>query len=193
MTQPGRMPNSMALLLTPGASATRDHPSLVVIDGELEAVGVAVERIDLPSARPGPAVMKAIADGAGSLAARAGVAPADIVLGGRSFGGRMCSVAAADGLPAVGLALLSYPLHPPGRPEQLRIEHFARLSMPCLFVSGTRDAFGTPAELEAASAAIPGPVTHVWIDGGDHGMRRHNRDVALAVRDWVLGLAGPRG
>ena len=61
--------------------------------------------------------------------------------------------------------------------------------MPCLFVSGTRDAFGTPEELEAASAAIPGPVTHVWISDGDHGMGRHNRGVALAVRDWVLALA----
>ena len=188
---PGCVPNAMAVLLTPGASATKDHPSLVVIDGELEAVGIAVGRIDLPSSRPGPKVLQAIVDGADALAARAGVAPVDIVLGGRSFGGRMCSLAAADGLPALGLALLSYPLHPPGRPDQLRIEHFPRLTMPCLFVSGTRDAFGTPAELEAASAAIPGPVTHVLIDGGDHGMRRHNLGVALAVRDWVRALAAP--
>jgi predicted alpha/beta-hydrolase family hydrolase len=186
---PGCVPNATAVLLTPGASATKDHPSLVVIDGELEAVGIAVERIDLPSSRPGPKVLQAIADGAGALAARAGVAPADVILGGRSFGGRMCSVAAAGGLPARGLALLSYPLHPPGRPQQLRIEHFPLLTMPCLFVSGTRDAFGTPAELEAATAQIPGPVTHVWIDGGDHGMGRHNRGVATAVRDWVRALA----
>lgn len=182
-----------AVLLTPGASATRDHPSLVIIDGELTAAGVVVERIDLPSARPGPKVLQAIASGAGAVAAKAGVEPGGVVLGGRSFGGRMCSVAAAGGLPAAGLALLSYPLHPPGRPEQLRTEHFAQLTMPCLFVSGTRDAFGTPAELESATAAIPGPVTHVWIDGGDHGMRRHNRDVARAVRDWVLQLDGPQG
>jgi predicted alpha/beta-hydrolase family hydrolase len=190
----GRRPVTMpAVLLTPGASAGRDHPALVVIDGELEAAGVAVARIDLPSARPGPKVLQAIADGAAALASRAGVAPAGVVLGGRSFGGRMCSVAAAGGLPAAGLALLSYPLHPPGRPLQLRTEHFPGLAMPCLFVSGTRDAFGSPAELEEATAAIPGPVTHVWVDGGDHGMRRHNLDVALAVRDWVLSLGGPRG
>jgi uncharacterized protein len=182
-----------AVLLTPGASATRDHPSLVIIDGELTAAGVVVARIDLPSSRPGPKVLQAITDGAGALAAKAGVEPADVVLGGRSFGGRMCSVAAAGGLSAKGLALLSYPLHPPGRPEQLRTEHFAELTMPCLFVSGTRDAFGTPDELEAATAAIPGPVTHVWIDGGDHGMRRHNLEVARAVRDWVLRVAGPPG
>lgn len=183
--------SAVAVLLTPGASATRNHPALVVIDGELEAAGIAVARIDLPSSRPGPKVLQAIAAGAGALAARAGVASEDLVLGGRSFGGRMCSVAAAEGLPARALVLLSYPLHPPGRPEQLRVEHFPRLTMPCLFVSGTRDAFGTPEELEAASVAIPGPVTHVWIDGGDHGMGRHNVAVADAVRDWLGALAAP--
>lgn len=180
-----------AVLLTPGASAGRDHPALVAIDDELGAVGVVVARIGLPSSRPGPKVLQAIADGAGALAATAGVAPADVVLGGRSFGGRMCSVAAAGGLPARGLALLSYPLHPPGRPQQLRTEHFPKLAMPCLFVSGTGDPFGAPEEIEAATAAIPGPVTHVWIDGGDHGMRRHNLAVAGAVRDWVTALAAP--
>ncbi len=195
MIEPASEPTNtagVAVLLTPGASATKDHPSLMVIDGELEAAGIVVERINLPSSRPGPKVLQAIADGAGALAARAGVAPGEVVLGGRSFGGRMCSLAAAGGLPARGLALLSYPLHPPGRPEQLRIEHFPQLTMPCLFVSGTRDAFGTPAEMEAATARIPGPVTHVWIDGGDHGMGRHNRSVASAVRDWVLQMDGPR-
>jgi uncharacterized protein len=98
----------------------------------------------------------------------------------------MCSVVVADGYPARGLVLISYPLHPPGRPEQLRVEHFARLEVPCLFVSGTRDAFATPAELESATAAIPGSVTHVWIDGGTHGLAKHDRRVAEAVRDWVL-------
>jgi predicted alpha/beta-hydrolase family hydrolase len=171
-----------ALLLTPGASATRDSPALVAIDRALSAEGVAVERIDLPSSRPGPKVFQTITDAAGALAERAG----DVVLGGRSFGGRMCSVVVADGFPALGLVLISYPLHPPGRPEQLRVEHFPRLSVPCLFVSGTRDAFATPAELEAAASAIPGPVTHVWIDGGGHGLAKQDRRVAEAVREWVL-------
>ena len=102
----------------------------------------------------------------------------------------MCSMAVADGLPALGLALVSYPLHPPGRPEKPRTDHFPQLSVPCLFVSGTRDAFGSVAELEAATAAIPGPVTHVWIDGGDHGLRGRDQQVAEVVRDWVLGLPG---
>jgi predicted alpha/beta-hydrolase family hydrolase len=100
----------------------------------------------------------------------------------------MCSIAVADGLPALALLLVSYPLHPPGRPDRMRTEHFERLTVPCLFVSGTRDAFGAPAELAEASAAIPGSVTHVWIDGGDHGLRGKDEAVAKAVREFVDGL-----
>ncbi|MDQ3640491.1 MAG: dienelactone hydrolase [Actinomycetota bacterium] len=176
--------SAIAVLLTPGASATRDHSSLVAMDDALSAEGVTVARIDLPSSRPGPKVMAAIADAAAALA------PAQVVLGGRSFGGRMCSMAVAEGLPALGLVLVSYPLHPPGRPETMRVEHFPRLRLPCLFVSGTRDAFATRVELEAATAAIHGDVTHVWIDGGGHGLRGKDRPVAGAVREWVVGLRG---
>ncbi len=167
------------VLLTPGASATRDHSQLVAIDEALSAEGIAVVRIDLPSSRPGPKVLQAIADGAALLHAD------QVLLGGRSFGGRMCSVAAAEGLPAGGLILVSYPLHPPGRPDQRRVDHFPRLTVPCLFVSGTRDAFAAPEELEEATAAIPGEVTHVWIDGGDHGLRGRDAPVADAVTRWA--------
>jgi predicted alpha/beta-hydrolase family hydrolase len=101
------------------------------------------------------------------------------------MGGRMCSMAVADGLPAAALLLISYPLHPPGRPERLRTDHFPAITVPCLFVSGTRDTFGTPGELEAATTAIAGPVTHIWIDGGDHGLRGKDSQVTAAVRSWL--------
>ncbi|MGI8807550.1 MAG: alpha/beta hydrolase family protein [Acidimicrobiales bacterium] len=179
--------SGQAVLLTPGASATRDHPSLVALDDALSAQGIMVARIDLPSSRPGPKVLGAIAEAAAALA------PAQVVLGGRSFGGRMCSMAVAEGLLAVGLVLVSYPLHPPGRPETLRVEHFPALHVPCLFVSGTRDAFATRMELEAATAAIPGDVTHVWVEGGDHGMRGKDAPVVAAVTEWVVARGGPRG
>jgi predicted alpha/beta-hydrolase family hydrolase len=91
----------------------------------------------------------------------------------------------------VALVLVSYPLHPPGRPERLRDEHFPGIGVPCLFVSGTRDAFAHPDELEAATAAIPGPVTHVWIDGGDHGLRRRDAEVATVVGEWLGTLIPP--
>jgi hypothetical protein len=129
-----------------------------------------------------------VVEAARALADELGVAPSAIALGGRSMGGRMCSMAVADGLPAPALVLVSYPLHPPGRPERLRTEHFAEIAVPCLFVSGTKDAFGTPDELAAASVAIRGPVTHHWIENGDHGLRRKDAEVAEIVRAWTLSL-----
>lgn len=185
------------LLLTPGASAGRDQPALVAVEAAVAPAGVAVLRMDFPYRLAGrrapdkaPVLVRAVREGAAALAQEAGLAPERVALGGRSMGGRMCSMAAAEGLPCLGLALVSYPLHPPGRPERLRTEHFAALAVPCLFVSGTRDAFGTREELEAATAAIPGPVEHVWLDGGDHGLRGRDRAVAGAVAAWLAGLTG---
>ena len=183
-----------ALLLTPGAGAGRDQPSLVAIEKALEPVPV--ERMDFPYRLAGrkspdkPAVLlAAVREGAAALAQRTNLEPNRLVLGGRSMGGRICSMAVADGLEARALVLISYPLHPPGKPETLRTEHLPRIDVPCLFVSGTRDAFATPAELEEATKTIPGDVTHVWIDGGDHGLRRKDDQVADVVSDWVRGLS----
>ena len=126
-------------------------------------------------------------EAAAALAERSRVAPERVFLGGRSMGGRICSMAVAEGLPAAGLVLVSYPLRPPGRPDKLaeRTRHFPDLHVPCLFVSGTRDAFASPAELEAASAAIPGPVAHEWIEGGDHGLRRRDVQVTQRIAGWA--------
>jgi predicted alpha/beta-hydrolase family hydrolase len=104
------------------------------------------------------------------------------------MGGRICSMAVAEGLPAAALVLLSYPLHPPGKPEKLRVEHFPQITVPCLFVTGTKDAFGTPAELEHHTAAIAGPVTHVWIDGAGHDPKGHEARIAATVADWLSDL-----
>jgi predicted alpha/beta-hydrolase family hydrolase len=184
-----------AVLLTPGASADRNQPALVAIEQALAPVPV--ERMDFPYTKAGrrspdkpPVLLAAVREGAEQLATRTKLAPERIVLGGRSMGGRICSMAVADGLAALALVLVSYPLHPPGKPDKLRTEHFGALAVPCLFVSGTRDAFGSPVELEAAAKGVGGPVTHHWIDGGDHGLRRKDAEVATVVRDWVLGLRG---
>jgi predicted alpha/beta-hydrolase family hydrolase len=98
----------------------------------------------------------------------------------------------ADGLSAAALVLISYPLHPPGKPDTLRVDHFGALDVPCLFVSGTKDPFGAPAELVRHAKKIPGPVTHVWIEGGGHDFKHHDDDVAEKVHAWLRGL-GRRG
>jgi predicted alpha/beta-hydrolase family hydrolase len=183
------------LVLAPGASAGRDQPALVAIDAALAEDAVVVERIDFPYRLAGrrapdrpPVLVACVVNAAGRLADGLGCPPDHIALGGRSMGGRMCSMAVADGLGAAALVLVSYPLHPPGKPDKLRTDHFPSIAVPCLFVSGTKDAFGAPAELEAATEAIAGPVTRVWIDGGDHGLRAKDQLVAGIVRDWLTSL-----
>jgi predicted alpha/beta-hydrolase family hydrolase len=181
-----------ALFLTPGAGSSRDHVSLLAI--EAAVAPLPVERHDFPYRRAGrkapdkaPVLVECVREEAAALVARAGIRPGRLALGGRSMGGRMCSMAVAEGLPAAGLVLLSYPLHPPGRPEKLRTEHLPALEVPCLFVGGTRDPFGTPAELEAATATIPGPVTHVWLDGAGHDPKGQDAVIAAAVVEWLAG------
>ena len=185
--------SASGLFLTPGAGSSREHSSLVALEEALAPLPV--RRADFPYRREGrrapdrpPKLLACVVEEAGLLADGAGVAPEGIVLGGRSMGGRMCSMAVAEGLPAAGLALIAYPLHPPGKPDRLRIEHLPEITVPCLFVSGTRDPFGTPEEMEAHTAAIAGPVTHVWIDGGRHDLKGADAAVAAAVVDWAAAL-----
>lgn len=181
------MKSKFGLVLAPGAGAGADHSSLVAIE---EAVGkfAAVSRVKFGSGKAESQLNKARAF-ADDLTAAHRLDADQVFVGGRSFGGRVFSMAVADGMPAAGLVLLSYPLHPPGKPDQLRTEHLPKIKAPCLFVSGTRDAFGTPEELERATKKIKGPVEHVWIEGGDHGMRGKDGDVATAVAAWLKGLA----
>jgi hypothetical protein len=183
------------LVLTPGASAGREQSGLVAIDEAVTRAGVAVERVEFPGQAAGkrrtdpPAVcIETVRSATTALAERLSVPTSQIATGGRSFGGRMCSMAAAEGLRVAALVLVSYPLHPPGRPERLRTEHFPLLRLPCLFVSGRRDAFATPDELERETAAIAGPVTLHFVDG-DHSLRKSEAEVAAIVADWMRGTA----
>jgi uncharacterized protein len=183
------------LVLTPGASAGRDHSGLVAIDHAVSARGIAVERVEFPGQVAGkrrtdpPAVCIAtVRDAVSALADRLAVPPTRIAVGGRSFGGRMCSLAVAEGLPAKALVLVSYPLHPPGRPDRLRTEHFPDLHVPCLFVSGRRDAFATSDELERETAAVAGPVTLEFVDG-DHSLRKSAEEASEIVAAWTAALA----
>ena len=187
------------LLLAPGAGADRHQPTLVAIDEALAGDGFRTVRMDFPYRRagrrapdPAPVLIRSVEEEAAALVEGARLRPSDLFLGGRSLGARMCSMAVAAGLPARGLVLISYPLHPPGRPDRARTEHFPSLRVACLFVSGTRDAFGSPEELEAVTREIPGPVSHHWIDGKDHGLRGADAEVVAAARSWLIRRR-PRG
>ena len=189
-----KAPRVGALLLAPGAGASSQSPSLVAI--EAAVAPLPVERMDFPYRLAGrkapdrpPVLLDAVRAAAAGLVERAGVAPDRLALGGRSMGGRMCSMAVADGLPAAALVLVAYPLHPPGRPDNVRTAHLPALTVPCLFVQGTRDPFGSPDELTAATATIPGPVTHEWIEGGRHDLKGADRRIGELVAAWLSGLA----
>ncbi len=185
-------PSTVAgLIVTPGASAGRDHSGLLAIEAAVAPLGIAVERVEFPGQAAGkrrtdpPAVCIAtMRDAASALADRLDVPLGRIAVGGRSFGGRMCSMAVADGLEAAALILISYPLHPPGKPDRLRTEHFPAFGLPCLFVSGRRDAFATPEELERETGAIPGEVTLTFVDG-DHSLRKSEQEAAAVVACWL--------
>jgi len=192
----GIMPKKTAagLVITPGAGGGREHSGLVAIDDAVAAKGIEVDRVEFPGRAAGkrrvdpPAVCIAtVRQSADQLSARLGVTVGQIALGGRSFGGRMCSMAVAEGLDAFALVLVSYPLHPPGKPENLRTGHFPDLRLPCLFVSGQRDAFATPDELERETAAIPGAVTLAFVNG-DHGLRKGEVEAADIVAEWLGNL-----
>jgi uncharacterized protein len=206
--QNGRSAADRAVLLAHGAGAGRDAPALVGVADALSAARVPSLRFDYPYRRRGrrspdraPVLSAATRDAAARLAARARVDPGRVVLGGRSMGGRYCSMVAADPedpVPALGLLLLGYPLHPAGKPEQLRVEHFPRLHVPCLFVSGTRDSLAGRDELIDAARAIPGAVTFHWLETADHGYKplkssgRSAADVVAEVSEvaagWVSSL-----
>lgn len=187
------------MLLFPGAGTGCDHPSLVHLETSLAPLPV--RRADFAYRQAGkrapdrpPVLLETVRTEAASLATSLRTKTSRLVLGGRSMGGRMCTMAAAGATPGdpgdaplavAGLVLICYPLHPPGKPENLRVEHLLRLTVPCLFISGTRDAFATPAELEHWTATIPGPVTHVWAEGKGHDLKGCDSLIADAVTAWL--------
>ena len=193
------------MLLYPGAGTDSNHSSLVLLESALAPLPV--RRADFGYRKAGrrapdrtPVLLDAVRAEAGDFAASLRVTTSKIVFGGRSMGGRMCSIAiageaAVEGVappaapvPAAALVLIAYPLHPPGKPDKLRTEHLPRLDLPCLFISGTKDPFGTPDEMLRWTSTIAGPVTHVWFDGRGHDLKGCDRAIADAVADWLSPL-----
>jgi len=177
------------IVLTHGAGGNCDGPLLVALADAFCKAGMAVLRCDLPfrQRRPKgpPSPATAAADRAGlrsAVLALSEIAPGPILLGGQSYGGRQASMLVADEPDlAVALLLLSYPLHPPGKPAQLRTQHFPRLSVPAIFVQGTADPFGSIAELESAITAIPAPHRILPVETAGHDLKRGRFDLSMIV------------
>lgn len=178
-------PSGDFLVLAHGAGGNCNTPLLVALAERLAESGLNVLRCDLPyrqrrpTGPPSPSDAKHDQEGlrrAVTLMKKQFAGHA--FLGGSSYGGRQASMlAAAEPALVEGLLLLSYPLHPPGRPAQLRTAHFPQLRIPCLFISGTRDAFGSIGELQAALKLILGKTKLAAIEGAAHGLwQKSNRD-----------------
>lgn len=125
--------------------------------------------------------------------------PRTLILGGRSMGGRAASVLASEGFACNGLLLLAYPLHPPGRPQQLRSAHLPAIRVPVLCINGTRDDFCSRALMEQVLRDVGASWRMHWIDGADHSFHvlkksgRTDADVMAelgqTVRNWITGLS----
>ena len=181
---------SDGLVLTHGAGANCNAPLLVALAEGLCASGLTVLRCDLPfrQVRPGgpPPRGSAERDQQGLRAAVEAVRrqlPGRVFLGGHSYGGRQASLlAAAEPGLVPALLLLSYPLHPPEKPDQMRTAHFPELRTPALFVSGVRDGFATREEMEAALRLIPARTELVSVAGAGHElMTKKNRDAVVGL------------
>lgn len=190
--------NGDGLILTHGASGNCNAPLLVALADAFCTSGFIVLRCDLPYRQnrpygpPGPHDGKR--DRAGlrnALSAMEGLARGRLFIGGQSYGGRQASIVCAEQSEgsssslAAGLILLSYPLHPPGKPDQLRTQHLFHLYTPTLFVEGTRDPFATIAEIEQAMKLIPGKTKLLTADGVGHDLgfkgKSRREDLPAAV------------
>lgn len=189
------------LILAPGAGAGHDSPFMVSFARGLASRGLTLVTFNFPYVEHGrrvpdppatleacwKAVIAAVRGQAGSKAA--------LFAGGKSMGGRIASQVAADaGVSSelAGLVFLGYPLHPPGQPAKRRSAHWPRVSLPALFVQGTRDAFGTVDELRADLARFAGRATLHVVDGADHSFKvsrsagRAQADVYAEIQDTIV-------
>ena len=185
-------PASGVVVLTHGAGGSRESPLLQQVCDEWARRGWLAVRYNLPYRRrrpTGPPSGSAATDRAGIVEAvtlSPGLADGPLIVGGHSYGGRQTSmvVASREALPirVDVLALFSYPVHPPGKPERPRTEHLPDIAVPTVFTHGTSDPFGTLDELRGAAALISAPTEVVEITGARHDLRSKTVDVpALAV------------
>jgi predicted alpha/beta-hydrolase family hydrolase len=185
--------NVRGLVLFPGAGSSASHSALVAIE---HAVGpLPVARIDFPYRKAGksfpdksPVLVQCVKDEVRLFAKQIGCDTSALVIGGRSMGGRMCTMANADEqdpLIVAGVVCIGFPLHPPKKPDQLRTAHLPKVTAKTLFISGTKDEFGTPAELQLAWSLLPQEPTTQFIENGRHELKGVDDVVATAIAEWL--------
>ncbi|MGA8212764.1 MAG: alpha/beta family hydrolase [Candidatus Sulfotelmatobacter sp.] len=195
-------PNGDGLVLTHGAGSNCQAPLLIALAETFAEAGFVVLRCDLPYRQdrpygpPGPGDAKR--DRAGlknAISVLKNLAAGSVFLGGHSYGGRQASMLCAELAEkapeeaaelAAGLLLLSYPLHPPRKPEQLRTQHFFHLHTPTLFVHGTRDPFGSTSEIEQALKLIPAKTKRLPVEAAGHDLGFKNKAGREALSANVL-------
>jgi uncharacterized protein len=174
-----------------GAGSPMTSPLLGGFCDAMAARGIGTHRFNFPYMAAGrrapdraPVLIDAYRHAHARAAELAGGLP--LFAGGRSMGGRIASMAVADGMPAAALVFLAYPLHPPGRPDRIRDEHLYGISVPMLFIQGTRDAFAQPQLLHAVLGRLGDRAELVEVEGADHGFRRAGgeRDAAR-IGAWL--------
>ena len=186
-----------------GAGGNMNDRGVLQTANALRARGIGVVRFNFlykekKSSRPDP--MPRLKETFGAVVARTRdeVDPSTLIIGGRSMGGRAGSMLAADGLECDGLLLLAYPLHPPGRPEQLRDAHLPAIKVPVLCFNGTRDPFCTPSLMEEALKRVTTDWQMEWVEGADHSFHvpkssgRTDGEVLESIADkvsaWVQSI-----
>jgi len=175
-----------------GAGSTRRQPALLHAAETVAATGRRAVLFNFPYSeagrgRPDPPARLEATVVAVAEHARTALGARRLTLGGRSMGGRIASQAVAAGLAADGLVFLAYPLHPPGRPEQLRDRHLPAVEPPMLFVQGTRDDFARPDLLEAVVGRLGDRATLHRVEGADHsfGVLKRTGRTPAEVREEV--------
>jgi uncharacterized protein len=185
----------ISLVLAHGAGAGMDHPFMAGFSRAINELGVATLRFNFPYMEGGrrspdrPPVAIAAWRAALDAATKRAVDGEPVWAGGKSFGGRMASLAVAEGMPAAGLVFLGYPLHPPGKPERVRDEHLYGIEVPMLFLEGTKDPFATPAVLGPVLERLGARATLHTIEGGGHSFERSRSDDPRATASLLAPIA----
>ncbi len=190
------------VILAHGAGSDMHHPFISFIHQRLAQRGLLAVKFNFPykeAGRKAPdrvplllATWRAVID---AVRQDDSLAPGQLFLAGKSMGGRIASLAVAEGEPCDGLIFLGYPLHPPGKPDRLRADHLSRITCPMLFIQGSRDRLCDLEKLREVLQTLSAPVTLHVIEGGDHSFKVPKRmgrsedevwrEIALVMGNWI--------